>query len=496
MFALLLHACTEAGVQSYNTPPTVSIVAPVDGDVVDPGTLVEFYGVARDGQDASEKLQITWTSSIDGVFDTALPDRNGDLIVAKNDLSSGAHVITLSAVDVRGDAGTVSITLQVGDSQNEAGAPSIVIVSPDPGEQIGASTLISMLATVTDDTDPPESLIVEVLDDPDGVLYTGYPAATGTLEVPFTAHTLGLHTLYVTALDSEGKKGVASVIYEAIQDHVPLVNIKSPNDGDWFDTVDTITFRGNVSDDTTAKEQIAIQWTSDLQGALSYAPPDSNGDTTFAGPLLGGSHVVTLTATDLDGNIGRDTLVVNIDDPLARDDDGDGYTEYAGDCDDADDTLSPGEIDICDGIDQDCDGYINDPYWDSYEPNDTMATRYNLGSVDGGGLWSGDSVELSGMTFSYAGDDDWFYWEADDELWDNVDVQVVASGLNVAGDYVIELYDGGGNLLDSDSGDGAITATFTSDQLETGDDDFMVHIYASTWPANSCSTTWKLKIKS
>lgn len=496
MFLFAVLACNEAGVQSYNTAPLVAILAPEDGTVVDPGALVEFYGEAEDGQTVAADLQITWLSSLDGVLDTNVPDRNGDMTFATNSLSAGSHVITLSAVDTRGDSAETTVTLQVGDGSNVSGAPAIVIVNPSPGEQVGASQVINLLATVADDVDAPEVLPIEVLDNPDGVVWNGYAAPTGTLDVPFQAHSLGIHTLTVSALDLEGKLGSASVTYEVVQDEVPLVNISSPADGAWGDTIDIVTFRGNVLDDTTPNEQVVTSWTSDLQGLLSAAPPDSNGDTTFASTLFGGTHVITLTATDLEGNVGRDTLVVNVDDPLDRDDDGDGYSENAGDCDDTDDTLSPAEIDICDAVDQDCDGYINDPYWDTYEYNNLSALAYDLGEVDGGILWSGDSLEIAGLTFSDATDEDWFRWQADDELYDNVDIQIVVSGLSASGDFVVELYDDGGGLLNSDSGNGAIGADFTSDVLETGDDAFYVRIYALGWPTGSCSTSYKLKIKS
>jgi len=69
-------------------------------------------------------------------------------------------------------------------------------------------------------------------------------------------------------------------------------------------------------------------------------------------------------------------------DPLDVDDDGDGWTENDGDCDDASATVHPGAIDGCDGQDEDCDGELDEDAADDddYEPNDTNA--YDLGSIN------------------------------------------------------------------------------------------------------------------
>jgi len=55
---------------------------------------------------------------------------------------------------------------------------------------------------------------------------------------------------------------------------------------------------------------------------------------------------------DCDGRIDEDTS--------CSDDDLDGFTELAGDCNDADGTIRPGALESADGIDQDCDNIIDE----------------------------------------------------------------------------------------------------------------------------------------
>ncbi|MFA6474926.1 MAG: putative metal-binding motif-containing protein [Patescibacteria group bacterium] len=49
------------------------------------------------------------------------------------------------------------------------------------------------------------------------------------------------------------------------------------------------------------------------------------------------------------------------------DDDGDGYTEEQGDCDDCEPRKYPGAVEICDMLDNDCDGHVDNDAIDANE---------------------------------------------------------------------------------------------------------------------------------
>ena len=201
-----------------------------------------------------------------------------------------------------GDAGT-----DAGDAGTDGGddggepntAPSCTITAPTSGLALPFTDSLTLEATAEDAEDG--SLMADSV-----VWYSDMEAdvlGTGTTSVPvFTVS--GEHVITCVATDSGGLTGVDSILVTIIS---PLVEITSPDDGDQFDEGDEVRFKAKAVDlEDGDLTDGSVIWTSDRSG-------DFGEGTNFRyDSLRRGDHVITVTATDADGNTATDEIEIEI----------------------------------------------------------------------------------------------------------------------------------------------------------------------------------------
>lgn len=154
-------------------------------------------------------------------------------------------------------------------------------------------------------------------------------------------------------------------------------------------------------------------------------------------------------------------------DPLDVDDDEDGFTEREGDCDDADPGISPGQVDGCDGEDEDCDGDVDEDAVDEdpYEPNDTAGV--DLGSL------SDDPAHNIEAALHDDGDVDRFVFDLVDGGWSLFRLDVGLSNIPEDAVYRLRLRNlSSGQTVYDESGSGALSVRV---------DDTVLQDDAGTW---------------
>ena len=500
---ITLAACTDTTVKVYNTAPTVSITSPEDGSIYQPGTLVEVYGLARDSQQDPATLLVSLSSSLDGELGTITPDSEGITYTALSTLSAGLHALTMTAFDDAGESGQATVSVEMSYGGQVVCAPEVILIGPAEGQTYSGDEVVTVVATATDDEQSWDTLVASVISSRDGLIWTGNPATSGAISADLPVMTEGVHALTLTIEDSDGNIDQATVSVEILPDGRPTVEILSPTSGSKTLTTATTLLEGVVVDDVSDPDSMTCTWASDLMGMLSSGAPDSSGYCGAGINFTEGTHVITLLATDEEGNAGSATVNLIVTDPLNNDDDFDGQTENAGDCNDADAAIYLGAAEACDAKDNDCDGLVNETFTDTYDSgsssNNSISAAYSLGEFSSGALWKSGKVSLAGLTLHTNTDEDWFFFEAEDELFQNLDLSVTLSGVPSGASYTVELYATNSSrsspsLKDSASGSGILKADFEGSSWDDEEDWWAVRVYASTWAVTSCAGTYTIEL--
>lgn len=121
-----------------NTPPTITLVSPVNGDAFEPGALVVFEAVVADAEDNSEDLTVSVSSSIDGALTMDGTPSSSGAWTGAGTLTNGDHLVTVRVTDTAGRSDQATATVSVNARPSAPG----VVISPDPaisGDALTAS---------------------------------------------------------------------------------------------------------------------------------------------------------------------------------------------------------------------------------------------------------------------------------------------------------------------------------------------------------------------
>ncbi len=292
-----------------NTAPTANFVLPTETGRYYDGSLVEFDGLLADSEEPVTALVVAFSSSMDGALDLPAAAEADAHVRGATLLSRGEHFVTMTVADSYGKSSTDTVILTVGPPNN---APTCLITAPADG-MVGRQREELLLAGTTADEDvSAEQLTAEWSSDRDGSLGAVTPTSAGEISLATTALSAGTHILTLTVTDDARAQCVASVAYTVRG--APIVTIEAPADGEVvLDSAD-VQFTGYATDLEALATDLVVAWTSDVDGALFADSPDSDGLTAWASEsLTAGMHLLTLTATDPDGQWTATSITFTVD---------------------------------------------------------------------------------------------------------------------------------------------------------------------------------------
>ncbi len=288
--------------------PTAVITSPEAAGVYYEGQLITFAGLIGDAEDAAAALDVVWETDALGELPLSVSVTSEGEVEAFGDLSEGEHAVRLVVTDTSGKQATDSVVIDVGPPNT---APSCAITAPADGDAGPLGEEVRFEGTVADVDVPADWLAVTWESDVDGVLRESTPSTGGEVAFAYSDLSIATHTITMTVADEVGETCTDFILYTV--GTAPTLSVTAPTSGSVVNDGDSVTFVGTVSDGEDLPTEVALSWSSDVDGEFSTQGADSGGNVSFGTrDLSAGDHAITVRATDTDGLYAQVTLDLTV----------------------------------------------------------------------------------------------------------------------------------------------------------------------------------------
>ena len=272
---------------------------------------VSLEASVQDDEDPYEALSVLWRSNIDGDLASGLIPNAEGFIQSELLLSEGVHQLEVEVIDSRGKIGNDVLSVQVSAPNTP---PTCSWVTPEEGTSVGEGMEAYFQIEVADNDEDVDQLMVQWSSDIDGDLGTSTPSSNGVAQLITSELSAGQHTIQSTVTDSFGLQCISNRILRV--GTAAVLTWLSPDSSDYALEGSLLEMSIQVEDEDQPVTEIALQWTSSIDGALGTTTADSSGVAILSLSTLSvGTHSIEILATDVDGLQTLLSSVVTVNSP-------------------------------------------------------------------------------------------------------------------------------------------------------------------------------------
>ena len=240
--------------------------------------------------------------------------------------------------------------------------PSASILYPTDGSTFNEGDVIDFEAIIADGQDSIEDLEVLWTSDLQGSLLGGdLPQGDGTLFYSTANLTAGNHVITLSVTDTSREVAQATTSLEIIDlPEQPGVEILHPTSAESGIENQPFDLEATVFDARDEANLLSVTMSSDQQGELCAINAEENGRALCTVTLDPGQHLLLFTVRNSAEYEATASTYFDVIALVDIDNDGDGFSENQGDCDDENPTTAPGATEIPNNVDDNCDGRIDE----------------------------------------------------------------------------------------------------------------------------------------